>query len=341
MGRRVSHKRFANQPTIPFDDLEYDSVQERIEESTGHFRTQNEPGSELADSTSSETAQEAANRLLYYVSMGSGSSGNCCYVGTRKGGILIDAGVRPEKVEEFLKSHHIGMNQVKAILLTHDHTDHVKYAYSIARTYKHIRIFCTNRVIGGILRRTSISKRIREYHHAIFKEIPFKIADFEITAFEVSHDSSDSMGFSIEFDGRHFVLATDMGEVQPRARHYISQANYLVIEANYDLEMLRFGRYPAYLKARIQTAIGHMDNVATGAILAEVAHPGLKYIFLCHLSQDNNTPEKALTAVRAALEGVGLQVGTGQETLQDREADVQLSVLPRYDATRLYVFRPE
>ena len=93
-----------------------------------------------------------------------------------------------------------------------------------------------------------------------------KVADMEITAFDVPHDGSDNMGFSIGFDSRRFVLATDLGEVQARARHYMEQADYLVIESNYDLDMLRFGRYPAHLKARIQTEIGHMDNVATGRV---------------------------------------------------------------------------
>ncbi len=105
--------------------------------------------------------------------------------------------------------------------------------------------------------------------------------------------------------------------------------------------MLRFGRYPAHLKARIQTEIGHMDNVVTGAFLKEIITPRLKYVFLCHLSQDNNTPAKAFAAVRDALQSAGKRVGTAEETLLDRQADVQLSVLPRFDSTRLYVFRPE
>ena len=226
-----------------------------------------------------------------------------------------------------------------SLLLTHDHSDHVRYAYNIVRNHKHIRLFCTNRVLGGILRRHSISKRIKDYHHPIFKEIPFKIADFEITAFEVPHDGTDNMGFSIEFDDRRFVLATDLGAVTDRARHYMSRANYLVIEANYDLDMLRFGKYPEYLKARIQTENGHMDNVATGAFLKDIINPDLKYIFLCHLSQDNNTPSKALKAVREALESAGKVVGNAAETILDRKADVQLMALPRFEPTRWFVFR--
>ena len=146
------------------------------------------------------------------------------------------------------------------MVLTHDHSDHVKYVYTLVRNNKHMRVFCTNRVLSGIMRRHSISKRLKDFHMPIFKEIPFTIGELEVTAFAVPHDGSDNMGFSIAFDNRRFVLATDLGAVTERARHYMSRANYLVIEANYDLQMLRLGRYPEYLKARIQTESGHMDN---------------------------------------------------------------------------------
>ena len=119
----------------------------------------------------------------------------------------------------------------------------------------------------------------------------------------------------------------------------MSRANYLVIEANYDLQMLKLGRYPEYLKARIQTDNGHMDNESTGAFLKEIVNPELKYVFLCHLSQDNNTPAKALKAVRDALESAGKVVGNAAETILDRKADIQLMALPRFEPSRFFVFR--
>lgn len=306
-----------------------------------------QPGAEGSSATAPtprpvrrNAAPQPDNRL-FYLSMGSGSSGNCCYLGTRAGGIIIDAGVRVDAIERRLAENGIPMDMVKALLLTHDHSDHVRFAYSLLRSHKHMRLFCTNRVMNGILRRTGISKRIKEYQNAIFKEIPFKILDFEITAFEVPHDGTDNMGFSVSFGDRRFVLATDLGAVTERARFYMNQANYLVIEANYDLRMLLNGRYPEYLKARIQTEHGHLDNRATAAFLQEIAGNGLEYIFLCHLSQDNNTPAIALKTVREALEARGMKVGNAEETLSDRQADVQLMVLPRFDSTRLFVFRPK
>ncbi len=119
----------------------------------------------------------------------------------------------------------------------------------------------------------------------------------------------------------------------------MSRATYLVIEANYDAGMLRMGRYPEYLKARIASGSGHLDNRQTAAFLNEIINPGLNHIFLCHLSQDNNTPQIALRTVREALEKKGIKIGNAMETFSDRNADVQLAALPRFDMTRWFVFR--
>ena len=200
-------------------------------------------------------------------------------------------------------------------------------------------LYCTPRVLNGILRRHNISKRIKDYHSPIFKEIPFKVGRIEITAFDVPHDGSDNMGFSLQFGRHRFVLATDLGEVAERADFYMRQANYLVIEANYDADMLRTGSYPEYLKARIATSNGHLDNVQTARFLESAVNPELKYVFLCHLSLDNNTPAKALKAVRDVLETGGRRVGNAMTAVTDHTADIQLSALPRFESSPLYIFR--
>lgn len=281
----------------------------------------------------------APDRRLFYMSFGSGSSGNASYLGTDSGGIIIDAGVKADVIENALRTNGIPMSKVKGILLTHDHSDHVRYAYTLLRNNKHMRLFCTPRVLNGLLRRHSISKRIKEYHIQIWKETPFTIGQLAITAFDVPHDGSDNMGFSITCGDRNFVIATDLGEAAGRARYYIERANYLVIEANYDARMLRTGPYPEYLKARIATSHGHMDNADTARLLAEIINPDLRYIFLCHLSHDNNTPEKAMETITTALKEKGVTIGDCSMSLADRSADVSLMPLPRFDATRLFVFR--
>lgn len=287
-----------------------------------------------------QLARVRNNSIIKYICFGSGSSGNSCYIGTQRGGVIIDAGVAPDLVSKALRDNGIPERMVKGILLTHDHSDHVRFAYKYLRAFPGTALFCTNRVLTGILRRHNVSKRIKDYHRAIFKEIPFRVLDFEITAFDTPHDGTDNMGFNLNFEDRNFVLATDLGAVTERARHYMSSADYLVIEANYDDRMLEFGPYPQYLKARIRTERGHMDNLHTANFLKEIAGGRLRYVFLCHLSKDNNTPEKAIETVRGALEEKGLRVGDATESIEDRRSDIHLMALPRYEPTRVFLFRP-
>lgn len=319
-----------NQLTIDFNDWVYDDKERREATSPSTIDTR---------TIALRQSMAQAPSPLFYISFGSGSSGNCCYIGTRNAGILIDAGILTETVVDTLKENGIKMENIVGICLTHDHGDHVKYAYNIVRKHKHMKVYCTNRVVNGMLRKHNISKRIKDYHSPIFKEIPFKLGDFEITAFDVPHDGDDNMGFFVRHGDKNFVVATDLGAISERARHYISQAHYLMIEANYDKEMLIKGTYPDYLKRRIQTDRGHMDNVETAAFLSEIYTPQLKYIFLCHLSNDNNTPEIALNTISKALKDKGLTIGTAQETIEDRKADVQLMALPRLEPTRWFVFK--
>ena len=198
-----------------------------------------------------------------------------------------------------------------------------------------MRIFATAKAFNGLLRRHSISRRIKDYHTPIFKEFPFQAGIFTVTAFETSHDGTDNAGFCIEGGGTTFVVTTDTGTITSRADEYMRRTHNLMIESNYDAEMLRNGRYPVHLKARIASTIGHLDNADTARYLAAIARSaGLKRVFLCHLSQDNNTPQIALATVRNALESVGIGV-TGEDAVADSR--LRLSVLPRSEATSLIV----
>lgn len=274
---------------------------------------------------------------VQFVSFGSGSSGNCAYLGTVHSGVLIDAGVDPEHVYRDLAANGIGINKVKGIVLTHDHADHIRYAFKLVKENKHLRIYCTPRLMAGLLRHHNVSRRIKDYQVSIFKEIPFYLAGMKFTAFETSHDAIDNMGFSIEIGENTFVVATDMGLISERASYYMSKANFLMIESNYDRKMLDNGRYPEYLKARVRGDKGHLDNMVAAEYVANNYHEGLKWVFLCHLSNDNNTPEIALNAMSAALQKIGLSVGDGTNSLESRYRDVQVYALPRYDTSLWFV----
>ena len=283
---------------------------------------------------------------LRYISFGSGSSGNCSYIGIDMGegknkGILIDAGVEPKTVYEALRDNRIDIRNIVGILLTHDHGDHVKFAYNIVRTHKHMSVFTTMRTMSGILRRHNISSRIKDYQKIIYVEHPFEAGGFQITAFRTSHDGTENVGFSlVSNDSQHrFVIATDTGVVTPEADNYLRKANYVVIESNYDHSMLMSGPYPEFLKARIVSDRGHLDNRVTADYLKKIVNPSMSHIFLCHLSEENNTPQIALETTRNALLSLGLKIGDPANPLMTADTDIALAVLPRRDVTPQFILR--
>lgn len=277
---------------------------------------------------------------LLFMSFGSGSSGNCAYLGTRARGVLIDAGVAPDSVMQALDSIGVRPEAVSAILVTHDHGDHVRYLYPFCRRHRHLAVCATPRCFSGIMRRHSVSRRLRDYHRAVYKEFEFEAGGLRVTPFDVSHDGTDNCGYLLQApSGRTFAVATDLGAVTERVEHYLSLANYLMLEANYDPDMLRQGSYPEYLKARIAAPRGHLDNSEAGRLLARIWSPALSHVFLCHLSHDNNTPERATATVRAILAEAhpALSVGDGSLSLSTRDCPLQLIPLPRFDPSPLFV----
>lgn len=301
-----------------------------------HFEDLDEPAPQRQPARKSLPEQPAGG--MVFISFGSGSSGNCAYIGTQEQGVLIDAGIDPDIVLNHLGRNGIAPRAVKAVVLTHDHQDHVRYVYRLIRTLdRRIAVYCTMRVMKGLLRRHNISSRVKDYKVDIWHETPFHVAGMEFTAFETSHDGSDNMGFSITLADKTFVVATDMGVITDRAAFYMAQADYLMIESNYDSEMLAGGRYPEYLKNRVSGPRGHLDNVVAADFVAHRCGGNLQWVFLCHLSQDNNTPEIALKAMRTAIERTGRTVGSGNNDVDDRDRDIQVYALPRYDATPLFV----
>ncbi len=290
-------------------------------------------------STVTTTVPQAPQWRMRFCSLGSGSSGNCAYVGSQDEGILIDCGIDEKRVAEQLRRNGIAMSQIKGIVLTHDHADHTRYVYRMLRNNRQhqIRVYCTPKLLNGLLRNHNVSRRIKDYHEAIFKEFPFKIAGLTITAFETSHDATDNMGFIIQGGGSNFVVVTDTGKITERSLHYMKQANYLMLESNYDAGMLARGRYPEYLKTRVRGDKGHLDNAVAAETVRSIYSPQLKWVFLCHLSADNNTPEIALGTMRQALQQCGATVGDATMSVATRDAQVQLAALPRYDASPWWV----
>ncbi|HAB40848.1 MAG TPA: MBL fold metallo-hydrolase [Porphyromonadaceae bacterium] len=350
MSKKIKYRPNIHQPSlfdsqtspfrIPGLEPETPEAHPSIRDFVVEVKKRQQASSGTASNMELDTASLRPAAALSFISFGSGSSGNCAYIGDSEGGILIDAGVDPDKVKTALRQNGLSMDQVNGICLTHDHSDHVRYVYSLVRKYKHIGVYCTPRVLQGLLRRHSISRRIKDYHRPIYKEFPFKVGNFEITPFEVSHDGSDNAGFFITCGDHRFAVATDLGCITDRVEHYMRQAQHIMIESNYDAQMLRTGPYPMYLKARIAADTGHLDNTVTASFVASLASGPLRNVFLCHLSHDNNLPAIATQCVRTALLQAGIgAVGDASGSLQARGCRVQLMALPRFDATPLMKLR--
>ncbi|MBK5719587.1 MBL fold metallo-hydrolase [Dysgonomonas sp. Marseille-P4677] len=266
-------------------------------------------------------------RKYKFFSFGSGSSGNCYYLGTNEHGILIDAGIGIRNIQKALREYGIAFEKIKAVLVTHDHADHIKTVGCLGDKYN-IPIYATETVHQGIQRNKGVQANLFQSKRVIEKEILFSINDFEITAFDVPHDSIENVGYHIKLEDQTFVLITDIGRITDKIREYASKANHLVIEANYDEYMLQAGRYPYHLKERIANGSGHLSNRLSAEFIASIYNDNLKNIWLCHLSQDNNHPELAFKTVEQALLSNGIDVGK----------NVRLEALSRYKVSGLREF---
>lgn len=264
-----------------------------------------------------------------FLSLGSGSSGNCYYLATKTCGILIDAGIGIRSIKKIFKDYALNLDTIRAVLITHDHADHIKAVGHLAKKHS-IPIYSTPEVHAGINWSYCMTEKLDNAHRRfINKEETIQIEDFSITCFEVPHDATDNVGYCISVGDKTFSFITDIGHITDTAAAYIERSNYLILEANYDETMLQMGPYPQHLKARIASPNGHMSNSEMANYLAEHFPAGLKYLWLCHLSKDNNHPELAYKTVETAFKQHGIAFD---------ENGVQVIPLKRTTPSELYSF---
>ena len=242
---------------------------------------------------------------LNFCSLSSGSSGNCYYIGNESQGILIDAGISATSIRKFLNSMDISMQTIMGVLITHNHTDHIRGLEVLTRK-NCLPAYTTHKIRKSILSpHTKISPdSVRE----IPLQQKFNMAGFDIEAFPVCHDAPETVGFHICAGEKKITIVTDLGHVCETAAPYIKAANLLVIESNYDEEMLVNGRYPYFLKARIRSDHGHLGNHQTSALLADIISDDLSNICLGHLSKNNNTPELVLQTLHKTFSERGIVI---------------------------------
>lgn len=265
---------------------------------------------------------------LKFICIASGSSGNCFYLGTSSYGILIDAGMGVRTIRKALRERGIAIESIMGVFITHDHFDHIRSVGNISEEY-HIPVYTTQEIHDGIGRNHCMTRKISSTNKRfIIKEEPLQLRDFIITPFEVPHDSTDNVGYHIECDGKTFCFITDIGHITPIVKKYVATANYLILESNYDEEMLMNGRYPADLKRRISGPNGHLSNREAAEFISQECPIHLRNLWLCHRSKENNTQEKAYQTMKLALEGIGKKVGE----------EVILCALQRTTPSEIYEF---
>jgi phosphoribosyl 1,2-cyclic phosphodiesterase len=246
---------------------------------------------------------------LNFCSLSSGSSGNCYYLGNEFHGILIDAGISATMIRKFLKSMDISMQTIMGVLISHNHIDHIRGLEVLTRK-NNLPAFTTGKIWKSIIdpRHKISSDCIRE----IPLQQKFHLAGFDIEAFPICHDAPETIGFHICSGNKKITIVTDLGHICQTAAPYIRAANLLVIESNYDEQMLVDSTYPNFLKFRIRSDHGHLGNHQTSGFLADNINDHLSHICLAHLSKNNNTPEKALSTLQQTLSDRGINLNGRQ-----------------------------
>lgn len=264
--------------------------------------------------------------MLNFICFGSGSSGNSYYLFTENTGLLIDVGLGIRKLKKYFHEYGLPMSNIKHILITHDHADHVKSVGKLSHEMA-LPVYATQDVFKGIDGNYCVKNKVDfKFRHFLQKGVGVQLDDFFVTPFDVPHDSMDHVGYLIACNGVNFCLITDVGHVTDEIKERVGQANYLVLESNHDEEMLQGGPYPQFLKDRVRGPRGHLSNNECGLLLAQAATPMLRHVWLCHLSQENNHPELARKTNENILRDHGIVAG----------ADFLLDVLKRQTPSPVY-----
>ena len=245
-----------------------------------------------------DAAALAPPNRLHLCVLASGSRGNAVYIADEKRAVLIDAGLSGVEIERRMASRGLNPERIGAIVVSHEHSDHIHGVGVLARRYG-ARVYMTTatyRASGGAI------GKIPDLRH--FEcGTGFAIGELAVHPFTTSHDAADPAGFTVAANGVKIGVATDIGVPTALLRTHLADCTALVLEANHDPEMLDTGPYPWPLKQRIRSRSGHLSNDASGELLEALIHPGLTHVILAHLSEQNNSPEKALAAVRRVLGG--------------------------------------
>ena len=245
--------------------------------------------------------------MMRYCPLFSGSTGNCTYVGTSEGGVLIDVGVSAKRIKTALEERDIDPATIRAVLLTHEHNDHVAGLQVLCKQFGW-PVVASVGTLDDLADQDKLPAHGRIY--ALPTDRSLSIVGLRVTPFEAPHDSRQCYGYRIDSqDGRSLAMTTDLGYMPDSILQAILGCQTVHIESNHDPDMLRNGTYPYSLQKRILGDFGHLSNDACAAVLPQLVRDGTTRLVLAHLSEQNNTPTLAYRTAEHALNERGIAVG--------------------------------
>lgn len=265
--------------------------------------------------------------LTRFCTLFSGSSGNAVYLSTEQGAILIDCGMSGKQTIDALRAVELAPEEIRAILITHEHSDHIKGAGVLARKLN-IPIYATEGTWAGM---ESCTGNVPEHHRIVISAgESFFLDELEIEPFSIPHDAADPVGYRIYTPRTSVAVATDLGYFADSVRDAVMGAEVVLLESNHDPKMLEENpHYPAHLKRRILGRKGHLSNQSSAEAAVELCRGGTKHLLLGHLSSENNDPHLAYRTVGTALRAAGAELG----------GDVTLNVAGRYQVSHMYTMK--
>ncbi|KUO70471.1 MAG: metallohydrolase [Clostridia bacterium BRH_c25] len=259
-------------------------------------------------------------------SLSSGSSGNCVFVGNDNSGLLVDCGISGKEILGNLNNIGICSSTIKAVVVTHEHSDHIRSVGIISRKlgipiYANINTWNNMADLIGKVKPENIR------YFSVGEEL--EIGGIGIKSYSIPHDAADPVGFCFYEGSKKVSIATDLGYFSDMVKENLSGSDMIMLESNHDIEMLRVGRYPYFLKRRILGEQGHLSNEAAGNAIYELLQTGVREVLLGHLSKENNFPELAYETVKGILE---------QNKVKINE-DIKLELAPRSGVSRCYYIK--
>ena len=238
---------------------------------------------------------------MRFVSIASGSSGNCIFAGTDQTHILVDAGISARRIERGLFEVGLKPSELSAICITHEHSDHIKGLGVLARKYE-IPIYGTRGTIDEIRKVKSLGEYPDELLRPVLADVKITIGDLAVMPFHIDHDAAEPVAYRIQSGNKSIAVATDLGHFNQYTIDHLLDLDAVLLESNHDIRMLETGPYPYYLKRRILGDYGHLSNENAGRLLNCILNDKLKHILLGHLSKENNLPELAFETVRLEVD---------------------------------------